>query len=133
MSDLHELLENLHRHRGICDQFRHMAVTCMLNTFSPQSCSADSVDLNIQLNFIKITVWDKLLYMKELDSKLLECCSNVDITKEIKETTLWQPRVYEALNQIAEFTKRRYARKKVTGMRVHVMLVVLWTLVFLHR
>ena len=51
--------------------------------------AGDIVDLNIHLNSLKITLRGKLLYLKELDSKLLESCSNVEIAKEIEEATSW--------------------------------------------
>ena len=78
--------------------------------------AGEIVDLNIRLNSLKITLWDKLLYFKELDSKLLESCSNSDIARGIKETTLWETRIHEALSQIEEFIKGRYSCPKVPAV-----------------
>ena len=75
--------------------------------------TGEIVDVNIHLNSLKITLRDKLLYLKELDSKLLESCCNSDIAKEIEETTSWETRIHEALSQIEEFTRGRYSRPKV--------------------
>ena len=80
--------------------------------------TGEIVDLNIHLNSLKITLRDKLLHLKELDSKLLENFSNSDIAREIEEKTSWETRIHEVLSRIEEFTKGRYHAQRYQQSQV---------------
>eukprot|EP00795_Rhopilema_esculentum_P007541 gene7541-13324_t len=59
----------------------------------------------VRLNSIKVSLNEKLLYLRELDSKVLDSCNVEEIENEVEDSSEWEAKIHEAVSRIEDFQR----------------------------
>eukprot|EP00795_Rhopilema_esculentum_P003257 gene3257-1583_t len=58
-----------------------------------------------RLNSIKVSLNEKLLYLRDLDSKVLDSCNVEEIENEVEDSSEWEAKIHEAVSRIEDFQR----------------------------